>query len=126
MCDQSQLEAAKFIGISKSNITRWKDGARTAPYGLKLLPVMGHRWSHTQLPQPRHTNAPHPNKAHTGEGHCLRRGRQKPQPQNTLTTSVPGIGARRVLSALAPNKKEYHNAAEKNSREKNHMGCPLP
>lgn len=31
MGDQSQLEAAKFIGISKSNITRWKDGARAAP-----------------------------------------------------------------------------------------------
>lgn len=31
MGNQSQLEAAKFIGISKSNITRWKDGARAAP-----------------------------------------------------------------------------------------------
>lgn len=31
MGDQSQLDAAKFIGISKSNITRWKDGARAAP-----------------------------------------------------------------------------------------------
>lgn len=31
MGDQSQLEAATFIGISKSNITRWKDGARVAP-----------------------------------------------------------------------------------------------
>ena len=31
MGDQTQLEAARFIGISKSNITRWKDGARAAP-----------------------------------------------------------------------------------------------
>lgn len=31
MGNQSQLDAAKFIGISKSNITRWKDGARAAP-----------------------------------------------------------------------------------------------
>lgn len=31
MGDQSQLDAAKFIGISKSNITRWKDGTRAAP-----------------------------------------------------------------------------------------------
>lgn len=31
MGDQSQLEAAQFIGISKSNITRWKDGTRAAP-----------------------------------------------------------------------------------------------
>lgn len=29
--NQSQLEAAQFIGISKSNITRWKDGTRAAP-----------------------------------------------------------------------------------------------
>ena len=31
MGNQTQLEAARFIGISKSNITRWKDGARAAP-----------------------------------------------------------------------------------------------
>ncbi|MDK8497599.1 helix-turn-helix transcriptional regulator [Corynebacterium accolens] len=31
MGGQTQLEAARFIGISKSNITRWKDGARAAP-----------------------------------------------------------------------------------------------
>lgn len=31
MGDQSQLDAAKHIGISKSNITRRKDGARAAP-----------------------------------------------------------------------------------------------
>lgn len=31
MNGQSQLEAAQFIGISKSNITRWKDGTRAAP-----------------------------------------------------------------------------------------------
>lgn len=31
MGDQTQLEAANQIGISKSNITRWKDGARAAP-----------------------------------------------------------------------------------------------
>ncbi|WP_313548988.1 helix-turn-helix transcriptional regulator [Corynebacterium sp.] len=31
MGEQTQLEAARFIGISKSNITRWKDGGRAAP-----------------------------------------------------------------------------------------------
>lgn len=31
MGDQSQLEAANHIGISKSNITRWKNGAPAAP-----------------------------------------------------------------------------------------------
>ncbi|MBV7294903.1 helix-turn-helix transcriptional regulator [Corynebacterium sp. TAE3-ERU12] len=31
MGEQTQLEAAHFIGISKSNITRWKDGTRAAP-----------------------------------------------------------------------------------------------
>lgn len=31
MGEQSQLDAARHIGISKSNITRWKNGARAAP-----------------------------------------------------------------------------------------------
>ena len=31
MGPQTQLEAAKHIGISKSNITRWKNGARADP-----------------------------------------------------------------------------------------------
>lgn len=31
MGEQTQLEAARKIGISKSNITRWKEGARAAP-----------------------------------------------------------------------------------------------
>lgn len=31
MGEETATEAAQFIGISKSNITRWKDGARAAP-----------------------------------------------------------------------------------------------
>lgn len=49
MDGQSQLDAAKQIGISKSNITRWKDGARAAPdfvvkvaraYGANVLEAL--------------------------------------------------------------------------------------
>lgn len=49
MDGQSQLDAAKQIGISKSNITRWKDGARAAPdfvvkvaraYGANVLDAL--------------------------------------------------------------------------------------
>lgn len=42
MGSQSQLEAARFIGISKSNLTRWKDGARAAPdFVLKVARAYG-------------------------------------------------------------------------------------
>ncbi|WJZ04808.1 hypothetical protein CFREN_04150 [Corynebacterium freneyi] len=49
MGEQSQLDAANQIGISKSNITRWKDGARAAPdfvvkvaraYGANVLEAL--------------------------------------------------------------------------------------
>ena len=49
MDGQSQLDAANQIGISKSNITRWKDGARAAPdfvvkvaraYGANVLEAL--------------------------------------------------------------------------------------
>lgn len=49
MGDQTQLEAARHIGISKSNITRWKDGTRAAPdfvvkvaraYGANVLEAL--------------------------------------------------------------------------------------
>ncbi|WKD60883.1 Helix-turn-helix protein [Corynebacterium ciconiae DSM 44920] len=49
MGGQTQLEAAKFIGISKSNITRWKNGARADPdfvvkvaraYGANVLEAL--------------------------------------------------------------------------------------
>lgn len=49
MGTQSQLEAAQHIGISKSNITRWKEGTRAAPdfvvkvaraYGANVLDAL--------------------------------------------------------------------------------------